>query len=113
MLTYYVAMLQQEEDDAETCLRRHGLRDADIRFLLKNAKVHRSPVVYVPIDDSRALVIAPHPTTGKLCSWRASTDEWTEEAAEEVLEGLRQEDSDKTWALFAFDDGSMDRGRLH
>jgi hypothetical protein len=88
-MRFYLAMLQQEEVDAESCLRRHGFPEEKARLLLDNAKLHRSPSIFAPVDDTRAILICPHPDTGRLCSWRAITEQLEQGEAEEVLEGLK------------------------
>lgn len=112
MTVYYIAALQQEEADAESCLRRHGFPEKTMRLLLDNARLHRSPSIFAPIDKKRAILICQHPDTGRLCSWRAVTDLLDKDTAEEVLEGLKAEHPGETWACFAFEEaGGMDRSR--
>lgn len=111
-MRFYLAKLQQEETDAESCLRRHGFPGEKARLLIDNAKIHRSQSVFAPIDEKRALVICPHPDTGRLCSWRAMTELLEQSEAEEVLAGLKTEHPGETWACFAFEEaGSMDRSK--
>lgn len=100
MARFYIAALQQPEQDVRTCLQRHRFSEEEIEVCITHAAISGSAAVLAPVDDERGILLAEH--DGALHSWRVLLAEPfnSREDAVEVAKQLRAELPDALLAVF-------------